>query len=965
MANPYYTFTDSFTPGQRARSGDLDREYQAIEVGFDNLPADATAITKGTATYAGLTTGAADAYVAAPPDARAADADGDEIVFICHATNTMASTLNVDGNGVKAIVRADGAALVANDLIVGLIYAARFDSANTRWQLTTPNNSFLVDAAASAAASLASAVLSAASAGLAATSETNAAASEVIAGQWAIHPEDDDLDSAPGQFSALHWAAKSAASALSVGADNLYYAGEHDASTGAPSTPVAKALYKITAEGTFDSVDWNPGDEAYYDGASWTKMGPQLRRGEDYESTASGATGTGVDWYVVAEKADVGEFGAGTYEITVATDGSGGTDDMQPLVAVVSRTQEDSHSDSEWLVHYVSVPYGSVAGITGARVAYDAASDTARFEVEVDVGVSATNLFVYVRNMLSRVASASPHSPWLAVTPSTSPGTNISFTKDFAALRTRWGLQGYRSEMFWEGSPNNGVLRLENFSGTSELQVRRIAGDDGAPAAQLELQYEGGIVRWGSASGFGAVEIGSQSGDVGLRFPNATTAGDIRWEGSTTRSGRIGFPANDRWQFLSEAHGGVIEFAGENNAGTQIEMLYIDPENTNVDVKNGAALRLLNSGETSSGSINKGTNLNFTTTAGDVVLAPATGVTQFFVSGTDSIARLYGGAGANYFQAVHDDTNATISTNSGRLDISPSGNIWLNSNTHVRNGGSFFVFNTGSTESLELLHDGTQAIIRENTAGQNLRLQTTALGEIDLYANNELTFQAVGDGTVHIVGDANSDTDQRLLILRRPDAGQMAYFGQLAGDSDLVVRNLVHGGRVLLNAEDTGGALVSMGIFDPDGSVTLYHDAGVGLRTSSHTASDINMGAQVFHRDGSWYAAGIHNMPVHEADDSTDHNDDVNIGKILHKDSGTPTYTVDQNTDVQVGACWMIANEAGGNISLNQGSGVALRWFDGGGGAVTAGNRTLGTGAIVTLYKYTDIEYWCWGSGIS
>lgn len=67
------------------------------------------------------------------------------------------------------------------------------------------------EAAASAALAGTHASAAANSAANAATSEVNAAASEAKAQEWAETPEDVEVE--PGQYSALHWAAKAAASA--------------------------------------------------------------------------------------------------------------------------------------------------------------------------------------------------------------------------------------------------------------------------------------------------------------------------------------------------------------------------------------------------------------------------------------------------------------------------------------------------------------------------------------------------------------------------------------------------------------------------------------------------------------------------------------------------------------------------------------------------------------------------------
>ena len=200
VTNPYYEFDPIFTPGTKARSDSVNIQYAAIQNAFDLMPGDADAITTGTVTFA-PETGSVNAYEVTMPDTRTAEADGDEVVFFATHTNTGAATMEVDGLGPHNLVRADGLAVDANDIQNGLLYIVRYDASNTRYQLIGPSTSYLVDAAAAAAAAL--------------VSETNAALSELNAEQWAVHPEDDDLDNYPGEYSAFHWAQKALGAATS------------------------------------------------------------------------------------------------------------------------------------------------------------------------------------------------------------------------------------------------------------------------------------------------------------------------------------------------------------------------------------------------------------------------------------------------------------------------------------------------------------------------------------------------------------------------------------------------------------------------------------------------------------------------------------------------------------------------------------------------------------------------------
>jgi len=214
MANNYYNRVGDFVPGTRVRSGNVDAELDAVAVGFDLLPTAADALTTGKATFAGVSAGTGDAYTVSMPDTRLSNANGDEVVFFADRTNTGVATLNVDSLGPISMVRTDGVVLAAGDIQLGVLYVARYDLANTRFQLTSPSASFLAAAAASAAASAASAAASSTSAGDSAASAAASLVSENIAAEWAANVVDNDISTSPGQFSSLHWASGSSAWAI-------------------------------------------------------------------------------------------------------------------------------------------------------------------------------------------------------------------------------------------------------------------------------------------------------------------------------------------------------------------------------------------------------------------------------------------------------------------------------------------------------------------------------------------------------------------------------------------------------------------------------------------------------------------------------------------------------------------------------------------------------------------------------
>lgn len=69
--------------------------------------------------WAGVTGGAASAYTAAGTPAPTSLVDGLVVSMVAHASSTGASTLNLNGLGVKAIKRRDGSAIQAGDIPIG------------------------------------------------------------------------------------------------------------------------------------------------------------------------------------------------------------------------------------------------------------------------------------------------------------------------------------------------------------------------------------------------------------------------------------------------------------------------------------------------------------------------------------------------------------------------------------------------------------------------------------------------------------------------------------------------------------------------------------------------------------------------------------------------------------------------------------------------------------------------------
>lgn len=155
-----------------AQASSVNNLDAATAAAFALLP-DETLLDQGRVTHA-VDTGAANAYLVALPNTLAAYTDGAHVIMRPLATNTGASTINVDSLGVKSIRTNTGAALSAGDITVGVPASMRYSTATGYFHLDSGS----IASATAAAASAAAAALSAAAA---ATAETNAETAETNA----------------------------------------------------------------------------------------------------------------------------------------------------------------------------------------------------------------------------------------------------------------------------------------------------------------------------------------------------------------------------------------------------------------------------------------------------------------------------------------------------------------------------------------------------------------------------------------------------------------------------------------------------------------------------------------------------------------------------------------------------------------------------------------------------------------
>jgi len=193
--------------GLTARAADVNTLRDEVGAGFDLLP-DVANLNAGTVSYA-VDTGTANSYLVSLPQTPASYTDGLLVTMRPINSNTGASTINVNGLGVKEIRGIDNLAVGAGDIVSGVPIDLRYSTATGYFHLA-PNSS--VDATAAAA----SAAAAAASASAASTSASNASASASAASSSATSAATSASAAATSASSASTSATNAASSATNA-----------------------------------------------------------------------------------------------------------------------------------------------------------------------------------------------------------------------------------------------------------------------------------------------------------------------------------------------------------------------------------------------------------------------------------------------------------------------------------------------------------------------------------------------------------------------------------------------------------------------------------------------------------------------------------------------------------------------------------------------------------------------------
>ncbi len=193
----YFTF-EPLQPFATARANDVNALGNAAQGGFAKLP-PAARLATDSITYA-VDTGGANAIIAAMPTAFPSYVEGSLVVVRVAADNTGPATINVDGLGVKSIIRSDGSPIEPGDMRADQIVELRYDGASFRLlaNVVTVNQEgldlILAGAQELADAAAASAATATAAANAAQAVAVNYTAADVLAKLITVDGESSGLD---------------------------------------------------------------------------------------------------------------------------------------------------------------------------------------------------------------------------------------------------------------------------------------------------------------------------------------------------------------------------------------------------------------------------------------------------------------------------------------------------------------------------------------------------------------------------------------------------------------------------------------------------------------------------------------------------------------------------------------------------------------------------------------------------
>lgn len=167
-----------------------------------------------------------------------------------------------------------------------------------------------------------------------------------------------------------------------------------------------------------------------------------------------------------------------------------------------------------------------------------------------------------------------------------------------------------------------------------------------------------------------------------------------------------------------------------------------------------------------------------------------------------------------------------------------------------------------------------------------------------------------------------------------------------------VIRNLNHGGGILIEAEDAGGTLRTIFEGDPDTDASMYFAGSEKIRTRNEASLDNITGGAIRGRDGLFHQLPLGATAPIGVSTSTSISPD-HVYRTLSISSPI-TITFDQDSDIPVGA-WGSLLIPLLSVTIAPGTGVTLIRDDNSG---SVGSTAVGPYVSVRWFKTSLTEYW-------
>ena len=374
--------------------------------------------------------------------------------------------------------------------------------------------------------------------------------------------------------------------------------------------------------------------------------------------------------------------------------------------------------------------------------------------------------------------------------------------------------------------------------------------------------------------------------------------------------------------------------------------------------------------------------------------------------------RVYDSSNTDYILIQDSGSNSQINTNNNPIQVNSGGNLF-----ELTTGTEFRIRNSGNTDWAQFDHDGTDFNAAfTNTADWNI---TGLSGKVEIDAGLDI----IGGHTFHIFDTTNTDSLEMIhngtnfnstftnttnwdiiglnTALQLRDGAKFRIFNstdtdyaQFHHDGTDFFLNFVNTTWFRVNSSNTAtGALYLQGfesrhysagndkylrfvhddtraiIQSTSGEIWFYADNVNEAQVQDSSDTGVTSGMQVNDHGQTMRDVGYNILPEFN-DDVSDTLEAQHCGAINTKGNVTArtlTLEASTSTDFPVEGVTTVTNYGtSGDYTINEGTGTTLYYIEPGTGRVdTAGGCTLGIGGVATIWRESTTTYYIWGSEIT